>query len=364
MAVEGGAAMRTRFTELVGCEVPVQLAGMGGCAGPELASAVAGAGGAGTIAPHGMPAAALGEVLDRLGPGVVGCNVLLPFLDEQVVDAAAARLRYVEFFYGDPRADLVERVHAHGALAGWQVGSPAEAVAAEAAGCDFVIAQGVEAGGHVRGTTPLLVLLDAVLGEVTVPVVAAGGIATGRGLAAVLAAGADAARLGTRFLATPEADVHPDYQAAVLAAGAGDTVLTETFSTMWPDAPHRVLRSCVDAALALTDDTVGTLTVGDVQLPLPRLGPQTAMRATTGHIAAMPLYAGQGVGAVTRVQPAAEIVADLVAEAHQLLSHAGGHPPEREEPANGARSRAPGLSCGTCSQLGSCGVARLPIKAW
>jgi nitronate monooxygenase len=151
---------------------------------------------------------------------VIGFNVLMPFLDVSAVETAAARLRYVEFFYGDPVPDLVMRVHVHGALAAWQVGSADEAVAAEEAGCNFVIAQGVEAGAHVGGTTALLPLLDEVLDAARVPVVA-GGIATARGVAAVLAAGADAARVGTRFLATPEADVHPDYRDALLAARGG-----------------------------------------------------------------------------------------------------------------------------------------------
>jgi NAD(P)H-dependent flavin oxidoreductase YrpB (nitropropane dioxygenase family) len=190
-------------------------------------------------------------------------------------------------------------------------------VAAEQAGCDVVIAQGVEAGGHVRGTTPLLTLLDGVLPAVSVPVIAAGGIATARGVAAVLAAGAHAARIGTRFLATPEADVHPDYQAALLAAT--DTVRTEAFSTMWPDAPHRVLPSCVAAARRATGDIIGTVDPGGQPMPIPRLGPQAPTRATTGDIAAMPLYAGQGVATMTKVRPAAEVVAELVSGAAQLL---------------------------------------------
>lgn len=317
--------MRTRFTELLGCRLPIQLAGMGGCSGPELANAVARAGGAATVAPHGQPRSALGGVLDQLGDGVIGFNVLMPFLDVSAVETAAARLRYVEFFYGDPVPDLVTRVHAHGALAAWQVGSAEEAIAAEQAGCDFVIAQGVEAGGHVRGTTALLPLLDQVLDAVRVPVVAAGGIATARGVAAVIAAGADAARIGTRFLATPEADVHPDYRAALLLARAEDAVLTETFSATWPGAPHRVLRSCIDAARGRSADTVGAVVFGDRQVLLPRLGPQTPVRATTGDIAAMPHYAGQGVGAVTEIRPAADIVRELADGAAQLLAEGARH---------------------------------------
>lgn len=317
--------MSTDVTELLGCRLPIQLAGMGWVAGVELAAAVIDAGGAGTIAPHLLPAPGLAPVLDELVArvaGPVGVNVLVPFLDLDAVDVAAARASYVEFFYGEPDRSLVERVHRHGALAGWQVGSPGEATSAERAGCDFVIAQGVEAGGHVRGSTALLPLLDAVLEAVAVPVIAAGGIATARGVAAVLAAGAGAARVGTPFLAAAEADVHPEYRDAVLRAVAGDTELTTTFSTMWPDAPHRVLRTCIAAARARTADPVATIVLGDDTVPVPRLGPMAPTSTTRGDVAAMALYAGQAVGAVREVRPAARIVAELAEGARRLLDRA------------------------------------------
>src|SRR5207248_11032215 len=132
-------------------------------------------------------------------------------------------------FWGDPDAAVVARIHAGGALAFWQVGSREEALAAADADCDVVVAQGVEAGGHVRGTTPLLALLDHVVGQVDVPVVAAGGITTAERVAEVLAAGASAVRLGTRLLATTESAAHPDYLAALLAADGKDTELTTAF---------------------------------------------------------------------------------------------------------------------------------------
>src|SRR5205085_7101260 len=108
------------------------------------------------------------------------------------------------------------------------------------AGCDLVIAQGTEAGGHVRGTIGLLPLLDAVLERVAVPIVAAGGIATPGAVAAAMAAGAAGVRIGTAFVATVESGAHPDYIAALLRADGGDTVLTEAFGVGWPNAPHRV----------------------------------------------------------------------------------------------------------------------------
>jgi NAD(P)H-dependent flavin oxidoreductase YrpB (nitropropane dioxygenase family) len=248
----------------------------------------------------------------------------MPFLDRDAVAVASTRARVAEFFYAEPDATLVDIVHTRGALACWQVGSVEEAVAATRAGCDFVIAQGTEAGGHVRGCVGLLPLLSAVLDAVGVPVVAAGGIGTARTMAAALAAGADAVRVGTRFVAAVESNAHPDYVAALIDAGTADTVLTQRFSVMWPDAPHRVLRSALAAAEACADDVVGEMEVGGVRGPLPRFAVPCPTRSTTGTIAAMALYAGESVGAVRGITPAADIVHELSDGAEQLLSHWSG----------------------------------------
>ena len=134
----------------------------------------------------------------------------------QFIEQAASAARAVEFFYTDPNAEFVRIVHDHGALASWQVGSREEALAAAEAGCDLIIAQGIGAGGHVRGTIGLLDLLCEVLESVPeVPVLAAGGIGNGRAMAAALAAGADGVRVGTRFVAAEEAGVHPVYTEAL-----------------------------------------------------------------------------------------------------------------------------------------------------
>lgn len=275
----------TRFTKLVGCTLPVQLAAMGGVGTTELAAAVAVAGGLGMV-PWGTPPVA----------GACGVNFLMPFgpsLDD--IAAAAGQCRVVEFFYADPRADVVAAAHGAGALAGWQVGSAHEAVAAEEAGCDYVVAQGTEAGGHVRGSLCLDEVLAQVVSAVRIPVVAAGGIATAERTAAVLKSGADAVRVGTRFVASPESGAHPDYIRALLAATAADTVLTEWFGAGWANAPHRVLRSCVAAAQ--------------------RSGwrqPTPPYRGVDRDASDMAMYAGLGVGDVNVSQPAAEVVADLV----------------------------------------------------
>jgi NAD(P)H-dependent flavin oxidoreductase YrpB (nitropropane dioxygenase family) len=247
----------------------------------------------------------------------------MPFLDRDAVEAASPRCRLIEFFYGDPDADLVGLVHEGGALAAWQSGSLAEAEAARDAGCDLVIAQGIEAGGHVRGRVGLLGLLAAVLDAVDVPVIAAGGIGSARTAAAAFAAGADAVRVGTRFVATQEADAHPDYSAALVDARAEDTILTDTFSVMWPDAPHRVLRSCVDRVNAVEDETVGEIQLAGTSMPVPRRSVLVPTRATTGSVDAMALYAGESVNDVAGVVPARDVVVDIATGAAELLRRRG-----------------------------------------
>ena len=295
----------TRFTSLVSCRHPIQQAPFGSSATPELAIAVSSAGGLGMLS-GAVNGQALARQLDLVPEGLpVGVNFLVPFLDHATLESVAARVALVEFFWGTPSSALVESVHQAGALAGWQVGSRAEALEACDAGCDLVAVQGVEAGGHVRGSVALLPLFEEVRRAVSTPLIAGGGIGTGRAVAAALVAGADAVRVGTRFLAAVESGAHPAYVDALIASGAEDTVLTTAFGAGWPDAPHRVLRSCVEAGEALGDAQVWT--------------PDWPGREYEGPAAARALYAGESVGAVRSRQTAGAIVEELVAEAERAL---------------------------------------------
>jgi NAD(P)H-dependent flavin oxidoreductase YrpB (nitropropane dioxygenase family) len=295
---------------------------MGGAAVPRLAAAVAGAGGLGMVGGTLVPPPELAQALDELRDkkvGAVGVNFLMPFLQREAVEVAASRVKVVEFFYGLPDRSLVDLVHKGGALACWQVGSKEDALAAVEAGCDLIVAQGIEAGGHIAGRIGLFALLEEVLDAVKVPVIAAGGIGSGRTMAAALAAGAEAVRVGTRFVASEEADVHPVYVEKVLAARARDTVFTEAFHVMMPNAPHRVLQSSIDAAKAHSGDMVGELVLGSQRFPMPRWAVPSPTRLTTGAIESMALYAGESVSAVKSVQPAAAIVKELADRAEQHL---------------------------------------------
>lgn len=323
--------LTTRFTRLVGCTVPIQQAGMGAIANANLAAAVAEAGGQGMVSWNGMPAAKLTEILGEVRgktQGVFGANFLIPGYTEEdadeigaAVDAAASQARVIDFFYNDPVPYLIEAAHKQGALACWQIGSRQEALAAVDAGCDFIIAQGIEAGGHIRGRLGLMALLNEVLEAVDVPVLAAGGIGSARNLAAVLAAGADGARVGTRFVAAQESGAHPQYVEALIEAEAGDTVVGETFSYGWPDAPHRALRACVEAANAFNGEIVGERfsLYKQGRAPVHRFEAVGVMADTTGAIEAMSQWAGESVGGVRSQQTAAEIVEELSGGAEALL---------------------------------------------
>jgi NAD(P)H-dependent flavin oxidoreductase YrpB (nitropropane dioxygenase family) len=190
---------------------------------------------------------------------------------------------------------VVEAAHDGGALAGWQVGSAGEAAAAEECGCDYVVAQGTEAGGHVRGTQPLDTVLAETLAAVDVPVGAAGGVATAARFAELMDAGADAVRVGTRFLTCPESGAHPEYVRRLLDADGEDTELTEWFGENWENAPHRVLQSALEAARQSG-----------------WRNPPPPFRDVDRDPGDMAMYAGTGVGQVTASEPAAAVVADLV----------------------------------------------------
>jgi nitronate monooxygenase len=300
------------FTDLVGCLLPIQSAALGGpISTPALAAAVSEAGGLGMIA-NPSSAAEVRQLVRQaraLTSSAIGIGFLIPFVVAEAVQAAAETARVVEFFYGEPDRELIRLARGHGAVVGWQTGSAAEARAAAEAGCDYVIAQGTEAGGHVRGTQPLDDVLAETLATVDVPVLAAGGVGTAQRFSALLSAGAAAVRVGTRLVAAEEADAHPEYVARLIDASQEDTVLTDAFRNGWPDAPHRVLRSAVEAAEKCDGPVVAVAGAQEIGV----FSPRPATREVRGEIAAMALYAGRSVDHVTQIQPAGEIVTELTA---------------------------------------------------
>jgi len=305
-------------------ESPVVQAGMGSIARHELAAAVSEAGGLGMIAGVRAPIAQELAAARALTGRPLAVNLLLPFLRPGDAEAAAAA-DVVVTFWGPPRR-LAAGTWVH------QCGSVEEAKAAAAAGADAVIAQGVEAGGHVRGSTPLPELLERVRAAVRIPVLAAGGIVDSGGVQAVLDAGAAAAVVGTRFLLSDECRAHADYKRRLVEAS--ETVLTELFGLGWADAPHRVIPNAatrrwlrgdargpywIRVANRLSAPLVHRMPPGlqaralAAQRPSrPFLGPQPPTDdGPAGLVDSGPLYAGVGVGRIADIRPAAELVRAL-----------------------------------------------------
>lgn len=347
----------TRFTELVGIEHPVVQAPMAGCGGAELAVAVSEAGGLGSL-----PCALLTPdgVRDELGVfrQRSDCPVNVNFfchaspapdeariqawndrlagyfrelkLDPPTGEAGPPRLAFdeamaevledlrppvVSFHFGLPAPALLERVRATGAVVMSSATTVDEARWLEDHGCDVVIAQGVEAGGHramfltgdVTSQIGTMALVPQVADAVAVPVVAAGGIGDGRGVAAALALGAEAAQLGTAFLLCPEATTGPLHREAISAGRDRGTALTNVFT----GRPARAIVNRAVAELGPMSDTAP-----DFPLAATAMGPLRASAEGAGSSDFTPLWSGQAAG-LARAVPAGALVRQLAEDAER-----------------------------------------------
>jgi NAD(P)H-dependent flavin oxidoreductase YrpB (nitropropane dioxygenase family) len=330
--LSGGATsgLSTPFTRLVGIERPIVQAPIGGLATPELVAAVSESGGLGMLActwdePDEMREriAATQRVTDR----PFGVNLILDWDETERVEVALdSGVRIVSFFWGDP-GPLIKRCHDDGAIVLLTVGSAEEARRAVDSGVDVIVAQGWEAGGHVWGEVSTIALVPAVVDAVApIPVVAAGGIADGRGLAAVLALGASAAWMGTRFVLAAETRAHPIYRQMLLVARETDTLHSSVFDIEWPDAPHRTLRNSTIAAWEAAGRPVTGGRPGEGEIigtmdddPIRRYESASIQDVVKGDVEAMSLWAGQSVGLIDSIEPAGDIVRRVTAEAIAIL---------------------------------------------
>lgn len=338
----GKDPLYTPLCGLLGCEVPILLAGMGGVSRWELAAAVANAGG------YGM----LGMV--REDPALIAAEVSAlraetdrPFAVNLIPAATEARLLDAQItccldlgvpaftFFWDVMPDVVDRVKRAGCLVLHQVGTVEAAKIAEDAGADVIIAQGVEAGGHVHGRIPAFELAERILGQTNLPVVVSGGIATGEGLSAALAIGASGVQCGTAFLATDESYAHPYHKSRIVESTGDDTVLTDVFVLNWPKgAAVRVIANSVTDGLhgdylGHDPDSLPHRAIAwDGDQPRLRFSTDSPLRTTTGDLEAMALYAGRGAGDVKTVSSAANRLNDMVAQARHILNKDSRTPPQ------------------------------------
>lgn len=323
----------SKLCDLLGIEVPVVLAPMGGAVGPDLAAAVCNAGGLGTLPLWSRDIPTLTDTVKAtraLTDKPFAVNLNMQFPQEERLEACLEEgVPVISFFWDDP-GSLIRKAKDAGAIVMHSVGHAEEARKAVDDGVDIIVAQGWEAGGHVRGTVATMPLIPAVVDAVgDVPVVAAGGIADGRGLAAAMALGASGGWIGTRFLASHEATIHPDYRARLLASSENDTVyLEDLFDGGWPAAPHRALRnSTINAWEAAGHPPVGQRAgAEDVILryttrpDVLRYDSHTPGPDAQGDIEPGSLWAGQSVGTVNRAQPAADILREIVEEAKDVMA--------------------------------------------
>src|SRR6056297_4011094 len=327
----GEFVMTTAFCSQFGVTQPIILAPMGRVGPPELVAAVSNAGGLGlaplwTDGPDKMRTEIrrIKELTDK----PFGVNLNMDFRNEEQLDVCLEEgVDVVSIFWGDS-GNFVERAKSHGVKVILTVSTSDGAREAVDRGADAICAQGWEAGGHVEGRVSTMALVPAVADAVGgLPVIAAGGIADGRGLAAALALGASAVWIGTRFLAAEEAPTHPIYLERLLAASENDTEhYDDLYDLVWPNAPHRALRNSTseiwEAAgrppLGQRPREGEVLARRPDGVEIARYASAVAFAELEGDIEPLPLWAGQGVGLVKKVQPAAEIVREIIEQSRAI----------------------------------------------
>ncbi len=325
--------LRTSVCDLLGCRYPILSAGMGGVARAELTAAVSAAGGYGTL---GMvrespelitrEIRAVRERTDSaFGVNLIPAATAPDLLDDQLAVCRQEKVHSMTFFW-DVHADAIAAAKAGGSRVLYQVGSLEDALKAEAAGADALIVQGMEAGGHVRGSVSSLVLLPLVASAVNVPVLASGGFASGASLVAALALGAGGIHCGTLFLATRESFAHDLHKQRIVEAKVQDTVHTDAFAINWPpSSPVRVLGSPITDALngkhfghsadAIEREVVANEEGRDIYL----YSTDSPLRSMTGDLDRLALFAGQVAGQIDQVESAADVVARIVTEARSVI---------------------------------------------
>ncbi|MBR8333961.1 nitronate monooxygenase [Burkholderia ambifaria] len=314
--------------DLLGCAWPIVLAGMGGVARAELASAVSAAGGFGFLGMVREPVALIRREVEQVraatdrpfGVNLIPASTPPELLDAQLDACIALRVPVVALFW-DVMPGVVRRLRDAGVRVVHQVGSLDDARAAEAAGAQALIVQGHEAGGHVRGDRPLAELLPDVVRATRLPVLAAGGIVDGADVAAAMALGAQGAVMGTAFIATHESFAHVYHQQRIVDARDGDTLLTDIFHINWPrGARVRVLPSSVTRGERGDPFGDERVVIGDEEgRPIYLFSTDSPLRTMTGDFEAMALYAGTGAGRIGAIESAGDVLRRIVLDAAAIV---------------------------------------------
>ena len=330
------ASLRTPLCDLLKIDTPIVQAPIGPATTPTMTAAVSNAGGLGMLAFLRRDADDVHRLISEtheLTDRPFGGNFILRGLEgtDDRLDACLESGVDVVSFHWDEPYDYVERVHAAGALLMYTVGDAEAARRAVAAGVDIIVAQGWEAGGHVRGDVATMALLPVVVDAVApVPVIPAGSIADGRGMAAALMLGADGVWIGTRFVTSEEADVDPSYKERIINASETGTLLSsKVFNGGWAAGGRALRNSTIENWEAAGSPEVGERPgEGEVIAkaadggPVERYSSIASYSGVAGDLEGLSNWAGQGVGLIKRVQPAADIVREITEEAIQVLRKA------------------------------------------
>jgi len=312
---------------------------MGGVARSELVAAVSAAGAFGFLGMVREPVARIRsevEALRRRGIERFGVNLIPAATDRELLEAQVSacielNVPVIGLFWDIPFA-LVRRLRDAGIIVACQVGTLAEARSVEHAGAHIIIAQGVEAGGHVRSECRLDELVPDIADQTTLPVLAAGGLVDGTDLVTVLALGAQGAVFGTTLIATEESFAHEHHKQRLVAAASEDTVLTDAFHINWPrGAKVRVLANSVTRGERGDPFGKMRIAIGDEGRPIYLFSTDSPLRSMTGDFEAMALYAGAGVGRVNEVQPAAAKIHAIATQAASLCASGSAQSLERPE---------------------------------
>jgi NAD(P)H-dependent flavin oxidoreductase YrpB (nitropropane dioxygenase family) len=314
--------IHTRICDLLGIVHPIVLGGMGTATTAPLVAAVSNAGGFGTLGTSAFNASTLSTEIVAIRESTdkpFGVNHLLFQIQEDMFTVTLrARPEVVAFAWARKDQDLsnyFQRAHDAGCEVMYMAGEVPEGIRAAEAGADIIVAQGTEGGGHVVWMASLPLVPMMVNAVAPLPVLSAGGIADGRGLAAALALGADGVLLGTRFMATPEAPIHPKFKQAIVKSDGHDTVLTEipdlAGQRVWPGAMARAQRN------KFIERWSGREWV--LRQNAREIGQQVTAARAAGDVDNASLSFGQDAGLIDAIKSVREVVQDMIAEAEEIL---------------------------------------------
>ena len=316
--------IHTRICDILGIQHPIVLGGMGTATTAPLVAAVSNAGGFGTLGTSAFNAAQLdaeiGAIRERTAKPFGVNHLLFQMKEDMFAVTLRARPAVAAFAWArkdQNLRDYFQRAHDAGCKVMYMAGEVPEALRAADAGADVLVAQGTEAGGHVGWMAALPLVPMMVKAVAPLPVLSAGGIADGRGVAAALALGAEGVLLGTRFMATPEAPIHANYKQVIVKSDGHDTVLTEipdlASQRVWPGAMSRTQRNQFierwsGREWALRQNAA-------------EVGKQVAAARAAGDINNASLSFGQDAGLIDSIKSVREVVGEIIAEAEGIIKN-------------------------------------------